>query len=333
MGTEYLVTTVHNWSSEAPVIMVDGTVPGWKPRPIDFHFDHHRIGGAPTQIQEIPEDVRIPEDVIFITTQLDADACVAAAWLKLLSLGCSVEADVKNRLIAIAYDCDHLGLPADPKWDPYRAFAREAVAALKIANDPSEDFPADRKSWDSATRARYYNEGFKRGVEWLVDAALGKTPWPGEQGEAISYWNHQSQLRSYVKYCSYMDKGIAILDRRSLRTYLDPRIFLDWVREQPDHQHVTLTIGDFSKPSDIIGYSYTLGCVPLHPKGSPCFSTNHVWEALARLENVHRVEKGLVPLEFSWSGREDVGGSGWNDPSLLTPSEVLHVIRKTLGLD
>lgn len=43
----YLVTTDHHHiPSDHQIVMVDGTVPDWTPRPQDLHWDHHRPGGA-----------------------------------------------------------------------------------------------------------------------------------------------------------------------------------------------------------------------------------------------------------------------------------------------
>ena len=79
---EYLVTTsskaLEEKQSGCQVFMVDGSVPGWQPRELDYVFDHHRKGGADIQIDEIPplEHLEINHDLsaLIVTTQVDADA-------------------------------------------------------------------------------------------------------------------------------------------------------------------------------------------------------------------------------------------------------------------
>lgn len=78
------------------IFCVDGTPPGWKPGQNDFHWDHHQPGGAEVQIDELPALGQISliqqfgnfgnEDgppPCILTTLVDADAIVAAAWLQL----------------------------------------------------------------------------------------------------------------------------------------------------------------------------------------------------------------------------------------------------------
>jgi hypothetical protein len=103
---KYLATT-KPITVEQPIIMVDGTVPGWTFRPEDRHFDHHQPGGGPIQLDEIPVSVAssLQGNEIFVTTQVDADACVAAAWCQ---VGHLLSEEEKRKLRAIAFDCDHL---------------------------------------------------------------------------------------------------------------------------------------------------------------------------------------------------------------------------------
>lgn len=67
--------------------MVDGTVPDWEAKPGDLDWDHHRLGGADVQIEEIPapnkqslvEETSTNQSPCFVTTMVDVDACCAAA--------------------------------------------------------------------------------------------------------------------------------------------------------------------------------------------------------------------------------------------------------------
>lgn len=318
---------------DRPIVMVDGTVPGWQPTERDLHFDHHRPGGALVQILEIPEHTLVPEGAVYVTTQVDADACAAAAYLHLLENAPEAAAEAKDQLVAIAYDCDHLGLPAGKEWDRYREFARNAVASLKLQGDAViKDFglPLDRKGWDSELKAAYANECFRRGAQWLVNSALGYWDWPGTKGEAKAYWDRVEALRPYVERCAYLVGDYAVLDQRSLQQYCDPRLLVEWARQQPGHSNVTLTVRDrrldLPDGRSIPAYSYTLGSVPLHEDGSPMFSDRGVWSALAAAERAKRAKYGYPEPSSDWGGRNEVGGSSWNDACVLEPKEVLEVV-------
>lgn len=330
MKISYLVTKDKDRVPGSPVIMLDGTVPGWEPRTGDFHFDHHRPGGAPIQLEEIPEDIKIPEQVTFVTTQVDADACAAAAWIQLIQLKGLTE-EVRRRLTAIAYDCDHLGLPPGEKYDPYRVFARDAVASLKLLGDrlvQELGLPSDRRSWSEEQRELHSSESFRAGTEALVEASLGKAPWPGEQGEAKAYWDKVEEIRPWVEEHSTLIWGVAVLDLRESPGYVDPRLLVDWARKQRAHKNVTLSV---RVREGVEGYSYTLGSVPLHPEGSPRFSDRKVWDALNDFEIEKRKTLGLPAPSSSWGGRNEVGGSGLNTPSLATPKEVVEVVLYALS--
>lgn len=86
MHVAYLVSTDLFQRPNTPIVMVDGTLPGWSPRPQDIHLDHHQPGGADVQIAEIPEGLFPAADATFVATQIDADACAAAARIQLLTM-------------------------------------------------------------------------------------------------------------------------------------------------------------------------------------------------------------------------------------------------------
>jgi hypothetical protein len=134
MTYSYVVTThLKDLPTDRLIVMVDGTVPGWSKSDKDLHFDHHRPQGKPVQILEIPEQTKISVDSCFVTTQVDADACAAAAWLQLLQMDFPERllSFAKRKLVAIAYDCDHLGLPQTDEFADLDTFAKDAVATLK----------------------------------------------------------------------------------------------------------------------------------------------------------------------------------------------------------
>lgn len=356
----FLVTTNIADLPEGAIAMVDGTVPGWVAGPNDLHYDHHRPGGADVQIMEMPDKVVMPNDCTIVTTQVDADACAAAAWLilKQMALDPAVEYQAYCDLVAIAYDCDHLGLPSEPKWNPYREFARNAVASLKLSGEKvisDLGLDPDRKNWSADQKRNYASVCFRRGTDALVWGALGKEPYPGIFGEAREYWERVEGLRPYVNACSRLIDGCAVLDQRSLPHYCDPRLLVEWARTV-DAGNITLTVRDrtlefvavekgcafrnelpdyelqeweeIAMEFAVPAYSYTLGSVPLHKDGSPKFSDRGVWQALAAAERQKREDYGYPMPSSDWGGRNEVGGSSWNDACVLSPEEVISIVKQ-----
>ena len=350
----YLVTTyAADIPTEQQIVMVDGTVPGWEPKEGDYHFDHHKAGGENTQVEEMEKVLLVPNrwnpETVVVTTQLDADACVAAAWLQLHP---SARKENHSRLVAIAYDCDHLGLPQEPKWDLLREFARNAVATLKQSNNALIDelnLPRDRKTWTAEQKKQFASVGFERSTQWLIDAALGKRDWPGENGEANTYWQKFDSQRDMIYARCGVIQGCAVLDQRGISEYIDPRHLIEWARQNKEcTSNITLTIRDrllnfFHTEEELLlwkegmedtdyawkviisAYSYTLGSIPLHQNGSPKFSDRNVWKKLSQAEGEKRFMLNLPAPSTDWGGRNEVGGSSWNDAALLLPEEVIKI--------
>lgn len=363
----YLVTTnKEDLPINGQIIMIDGTVPGWQAKPGDLHFDHHRPGGQPVQIMEIPVDLETEKDAIFVTTQADVDACCAAAWIQLQNLAGDGEIlrtlikCAKSSLSAIAYDCDHLGVPVDePDFMEMADFARNVVAALKQSGGAlieELELPTDRKSWTHDQKRLYASLAFQRGTEWLIDAALAKRDWPGQNGEAAEYWENFDKQRPWVWQRCRMYKNVAILDSRGVNEYVDPRHLIEWARTQQSHENITLTVRDrplelwsteddislFQEGSKSLGYgskvnlqahSYTLGCVPLHQRSSPKLSDRNVWQILSKAENDKRYWIGIPRASTQWGGRNEVGGSSWNDAAILTPEEIIDIVLPLLATE
>jgi hypothetical protein len=336
----YLVTTrVDRLPRDRPIIMVDGTVPGWQPKPGDRHWDHHRPNGADIQIDEIPlpqSDSLLAEQVglqqtelgiellpCFVTTMVDADACCAAAWIQLPRAVLTVETIA--RLRAIAWDCDHLMVPAD--LNSYSEFAAKAGAALKASSEgiaAELGLPHERKQWTDEHWEAYSSLAFQRGSEWLIAAAKGERPYPGAQGEADDYWQQieadtQMLLRENRIQFVQTDRGaIAICDVRSLNHSVDPRSFYEALRSAPSPlRPETLMIRDHR----LGGTQYTLGSLPLHPDTPKLDFTQSTFEHLTQ------AERAKNPLSDAWGGRRTVGGSAWNTPSGLTVADIIAVLH------
>ena len=339
MAYNYLVTKNPTLIPGNPIVMVGGTVPGWKKKKGDLHFDHHKPGGHDIQLTEIPSNTRVNDQAVFVTTQLDADACAAAAWLQLLTMGLEFGVLQKSKvaLMAIAYDCDHLGLPLGSDWDGYRDFAKRAVAALKQRGNAlalKMGFQlARRETWSESHRFMYNSEAFRGGTEALVSACLGHSEFPGVGGEADEYFQTMENLRPKVYAACSLYKGCAIFDQRGFEDYIDPRLLVDWARKNATRE-ITLTVRSGSNLPNTVpdwpSFSYTLGSVPLHSNGSPRFSDRGIWARLQLLEVSIREEKKVGMPETAWGGRNEVGGSSWRDPAIASPKEIIDIV---LGLD
>lgn len=321
----YLVTTnVDRLPPDHQIIMVDGTVPGWNPKPGDLHWDHHRPGGADIQIDEIPLPTSLFSTLplCFVTTMVDADACCAAAWVQLPRE--VLTSETIARLKAIAWDCDHLMVP--PELASYAEFAAKADAALKKSSEgiaAELGLPHERKEWTEAHWEAYSSEAFRRGTEWLIAAAQGDRPYPGERGEADDYWQ---QVEADARMLANEDRiqviktnqgAIAVCDVRGIGHSVDPRSFYHAI--QP-HAHTLRPEAITIRDHRLGGNQYTLGSIPLHPKQRLLDYTQGTFERLTQAEQARNSTSG------SWGGRRTVGGSPWNTPSSLTIEEVIAVL-------
>jgi hypothetical protein len=329
---KYLVTTRKKAipTDAVQIVMVDGTVPGWTKRLQDLHFDHHKDGGAEVQIAEIGS-YRVQEvdpDALFVTTQVDADACVAACWLQVADEIGNCQA---KRLTAIAYDCDHLTVP--PELSDLADFAAQAVAALKTTSNQvviDLGLPSDRTYWSIAQKELYTSEAFKRGTEWLVATCKGDRKWPGESGEAKQYWKtveaNTQQIISQSRVSVYRD--CLLFDGKGLQgKYIDPRCWLKAAQRMGLESPLAITLvqREVIVESEFKGYSYTIGCVPLHSALSELDYTKGMFDSLTAKE------KELNPNADGWGGRKTVGGSGWNTPSQLTPLQVIDCVVEAIA--
>ncbi|WP_448562973.1 hypothetical protein [Trichothermofontia sp.] len=333
----YLVTTDRTHiPTDHQIIMVDGTVPGWEPRSTDRHWDHHRLDGADIQIDEMPhtetsllETYATDQPPCFVTTQVDADACCAAAWVQLP--GSVLQGQVRDRLRAIAWDCDHLMVPDD--LQAWAEFAAKAGAALKLSSArliPSLGLPSDRKLWTLDQWECYTSAAFAQGTEILIAAALGKRPWPGEQGEADRYWDTIAANARYllqegrVQFIPTASGDLAICDVRNSAYPIDPRSFyqaVETLRPLNALRPETLLIRDHKMG----GKQYTIGSLPHHPGKAQLDFTAGLFERLTI------VEQAKESTAEGWGGRRTVGGSGWNTPSCLTPEEIADLLDGPAG--
>lgn len=331
----YLVTThADRLPSDHQIIMVDGTVPNWQPKPGDLHWDHHRPGGANVQIEEMPmpekdsllAEKSTAEAVCCVTTMVDADACCAAAWVQLPREVLSPETIAK--LQAIAWDCDHLTVPDE--LQQYAQFAAKAVVALKNASTgiaAELGLPDERQQWTEDHWQAYSSESFRRGTEWLIEAAKGNQPYPGESGEADDYWQQieaDAQMLIEEKRIWFIKtrRGeIAVCDQSSISHSLDPRSFYLAIPRLHEAKHPLRPEAITMRDHRTGGRQYTLGSIPLHPQQQQLDYTQGTFDRLSAAEQAKNPNSG------KWGGRRTVGGSPWNTPSQLTVEEIANLLE------
>jgi|GEM_PF-1683790 len=325
------------------IFMVDGTVPGWLQKNTDYLWDHHRQGGKPVQILEIPmpeskpliqqlaDPQHLSKPQVIATTRVDADACVAAAFIQ-LPLEVLKQQQTLERLEAIAWDCDHLVVPK--KLKKYTDFAFKVVAGLKMDADQKaleQAYPKDRANWSQETQFKFDTFCFEYQTQWLIQASKNQKPWPGQNGEADFY---QQQIKQQAQKLLDLDlikiiENIAVFDIRTLEAkgMVDPRSCLMALEEIVQKNHLNLSPATLTqKNHPLKGQKYTLGCNPLHPKALELDYTQKVFTELSKLEN--QIDNTDLKTKI-WGGRKTVGGSGWNHPSNLSPHEIIKVVNRS----
>lgn len=327
---QYLVTTNVALIPATPIAMVDGTTPGWVAKEGDLHYDHHRVGGAEIQIDEIVQVNPISQDYTIVTTQVDADACVAAAYLQLYP---RISLNDQRKLRAIAFDCDHLAVPDD--LADLADFAAQAVAAMKaegfkVAQELG--LPEDRKQWTEDQKVAYASEGFRQGAEWLIAAIKGDRTWPGELGEAAQYWEQvqkdEQQLIDEGRITKCRDA--LIFDMMGWQgRYVDPRASLRAAKRLNMDATITLT----QRETKDGGWSYTIASKAKDLLDRDAFRRLTKVEAMERGINTSLVDENWGKPEISeklgfdpWGGRSAVGGSGWRTSSLIEPTEAIEIV-------
>lgn len=333
----YIVTTNKSDLPDSHVIvMLDGTVPGWtSDRWYDLHIDHHKPGGAKTQIEEITTEhknyfqelLSVDRDISIVTTQLDADACVAAAYIQLgqINLG------TYRKLQAIAYECDHLGVPNDLR--DLADFAFKVVATFKVDEYRNQIpiemrlDPKNSKNWTAEQKLAVANESFKRSTQWLIDAAESKRPYPGESGEADQYaekLKQDAQMLVAENRVFMSDK--VLMGNGTGLGYVDPRSFiLAWQMKFNN----TNPVNEWSK-ANLTYRDHKNGGIQYTIASRKIDLTSGIFHRLTGAELYAAYGTSPAPNVDGWGGRADVGGSGWNTPSLLDPFDVAYILNKSI---
>ena len=210
-------------------------------------------------------------------------------------------------------------------------FAAQAVAAMKANSNELVNLlglPTDRKTWSAEQKELFASEAFKEGVDQIVNAIAWGCPFPGENGEAKAYWENVEKLTQQIidEDRIRVYKGCAIFDGTDINEYVDPRCWIRALKQldlTPEYP-ITVTKRDVVVGGEYRGNSYTLGTIPLHPNQKDWDYTRTIFADLTEAEL-------SVGNESKWGGRATVGGSGWNQVSVLLPTEVIDVclLRKT----
>lgn len=159
------------------ILMVDGSISGWIPRKgIDFHFDHHNIGNAFIQMDEIPKGVckDIP-NLAIVTPQVDADACVSAAFALVDFV---ILPETKAKLRAISFYCDFFSVP--PPLSYLADFASLSVSFLHSGGDiiiHQLGLPLDRKSWSIEQKELFLSSAFEAKTTHIFNSMISHSSW------------------------------------------------------------------------------------------------------------------------------------------------------------
>lgn len=345
------------------VIMIDGTVPNWTSKENDFIFDHHKPGGAKTQIEDILKQEELflekGKRIIFVTTQVDADAICGSVFLYcnylterehiyISSNDYNFQQKAINlaKLLAISYDCDHLYVPDTVRigdyicqLKAYRDFAAQCVAALKFDSDTLIEFlelPKDRKAWSIEQKEDYATLAFSRGFDAILKAVKGEQLYPGEQGEAKEYWEKVEQFTQLLKEQKRITlyRNCWIIDTLELQgQYIDPRCALRVIQEMDvDSLPITLTQRSLFVENVFKGYSYTIGCIPWHENTEELDYTQRVFKELTIAEATIRNPELDLAVFAHWGEKDfasKLGFNPWGGRATVggsgwnTPSELL----------
>jgi len=184
------------------LIGVDGTVPNSHGL-YDELYDHHRPNGADIQLDEMTEYSQSREcfgtygkPIAVITTSVDADAIVSA--YRLMDEYAHLDQEQINLLRAIAYDCDHLAVPAD--LSKYADQAAQVVAALKEeANRLAKklNLPVDRRrQWNVEDKEKFGSLAFEEGVKLISKLLRGEWEY---RWTANKYWQGVKKITQQIK--------------------------------------------------------------------------------------------------------------------------------------
>lgn len=348
MKVRYLVTTDANQLPDCPIIMIDNAVPNWKPRPgIDLHVGSLSSVSTSVHTDRVPlgfvaeypyvegidtSKVESSDFVCIVSPEFTVSACATAAWVQLEKE--ELEDTAIGSLLSIAYDCDYFQVPN--KFKVFSKFATKATVALELKAFEYEtilELPKNPKERSPQQKRICSSLAFKMGTEWLIDAAKGSRPYPGEMGEATEYWRELVEIALiYLEESRLQIYNDALLiDNRGLNIgYIDPRSAYIAARNEGLRYELSLVIKDSKE-----GYSYVLASSGLNLITKyNAFFTLTCKEAIKRNVSLHLIEESWGKHNCSeligfdpWGGCEAIGESSNRSPSKLDPREVIDSLR------
>jgi hypothetical protein len=342
--TKYLVTDdlADIQCIQQQIVMINGTINNWQSRDFDRQFNTRRAGSEQlTSCMEILEKDPFDDDYYFVTTAVNPSACATAALLYLINdqkIAVSLSGErfdaAKGWLSALCLEDQLFGCSQSSGWLTSEvAIAKDRIASLQVCFEQTSaemGFPSNSALWDKAMCKAYQTECFRRGTEQILCSIFFEdNHMQGCPNVDNSYWKQIYELESYVNNCARMIDRCGVLDQRSLRKYCDPRLLVEWVRGQADHENFVLLVKDSSiQFSDraIRNYRYVLQSVPFHKSGPPHFSTSRIWVALTEAEKMRRETLGMSHALTPWQGNEERGNSSWSCNSILSPKEVVKLV-------
>jgi hypothetical protein len=284
-------------------LVVDGTVKGSTNK---WHFDHHRKGGAPVQLLEIPNG-GCAEASSIGTHMLDADALAAAVWATVPGLKGTQHED---RLLALAWVCDHLHIPEESGVDQsLEDWALDCVQGLKDQTmEHAKDFGVSIFGPEAISGDE--KEAFMSLVledqYYMILDIIARDAWDefpkGDASSAIS--KMASRIREEGRI-----QG-PIVNLCGLSGFVNP---LSYYRAMDRSERIAIVQRDFrgGNPGDV---SFTVGINPLAGYA-------HRPDLMSVLARIQAIQPG-------WGGRAEVFGSPFKEPAKLTAAQILEICRQ-----
>lgn len=264
---KYLATANHEShlaearSSDSPQEIMLGDPGNWKYKTGDYLINNRRSGGPDVILLEIANSINLSDRVIFVTNELSASVCAAAALIQLLdrvkvgSFSSSAAELARLRLLLIAYQSETYQIPfvyaSQSEYTEaylfscrveavYHSEAEQIRTELKLSANPN--------LWTQGSEVVHQSTLFERFTEALLKAALGVAYWPGEsKQDRLRIDNYTQQYKLNIsKFCDRFSvfENVAIMDARGCDGTINPRHLINWAQQFAPEAYMTLTVQD-----------------------------------------------------------------------------------------
>ena len=263
---KYLATSHESHStdargSESPQEIMLGDPGNWKPKTGDYLINNHREGGADVILLEIADSIKLSDRVCFVTNELNAAVCAAAAWIQVLD---RVKADdfpssaanlSRLQLLLISYQSEAYHIPfvypSQAEYSDAYLFSSRVDAAYYAESEQVRtklELSADPNLWTQGCEVAHQSMLFERFTEALLQAALGVAYWPGEAKQdraGVDSYRQQYKL-NMSRFCDRFSafENVAILDARGYDGAINPRHLINWAQQFAPEACMTLTVQD-----------------------------------------------------------------------------------------